>query len=191
MKLVVGLGNPGKRYTKTRHNFGFMALEALAAEFRTSFHESQFSGELAVVEGPSGRIFFLKPQTFMNRSGESVAAIAKFYKIEPKKILVIYDDLDLPLGRLRVVCKGSSGGHNGIKSIIEHIGADHFCRLKLGIGRPADARIDVVDYVLMPFAKIELPKVEKVLKIAVNAASVFLQKGPLDAMNGFNGIVVE
>ena len=112
MKLVVGLGNPGKRYIKTRHNFGFMAVEALAAKLGTGFHESQFSGDLAMIDGPSGRVFLLKPQTFMNRSGESVVAITKFYKIEPENILVVYDDLDLPQWRLRVARKGGSGGRS-------------------------------------------------------------------------------
>lgn len=192
MKLIAGLGNPGKKHEKTRHNIGFMAVDGLIKKFNLNPHSGKFSAELAVKpDDEHNKIFFLKPQTYMNKSGDSVAAVAQFYKIDPEDILVIYDDLDLPLGRLRVVRKGSSGGHNGIKSIIEKLGTDHFNRLKLGISRPNDVRVDVVDYVLMPFAVSEKQAVERTLKMAAQAVAVFLQKGPQGAMNEFNGIRVE
>lgn len=189
MKLIIGLGNPGKKYEKTRHNIGFMALDRLVKKLGLNFHSGKFSAEQAIkTDELHDKIFFLKPQTYMNKSGDSVAALAQFYKIDPDDMLVIHDDLDLPLGRLRVVRKGSAGGHNGIKSIIEKLGAQNFNRLKLGIGRPADARVDVVDYVLMPFASSERQALESTLETAVQALDVFLQKGPQDAMNEFNGI---
>lgn len=187
-KLIVGLGNPGKKYEKTRHNVGFMVVDELVRLRQLKWQGTKFSGEWTF-ESRAGnhRDYFLKPQTYMNLSGDSVAALATFYKILPADILVIYDDLDLPLGRIRVAARGSSGGHNGIKSIIQTLGTEEFARVKIGIGRPSDARVATVDYVLMPFAASERGEVNQTIQRVVQAAQVYLQKGIQDAMNEFNG----
>lgn len=187
-KLIVGLGNPGKKYEKTRHNIGFMVVDELVRARQVQWQGTKFFGEWAC-ESRAGnhRDYFLKPQTYMNLSGESVAALATFYKIAPADILVIYDDMDLPLGRIRVAARGSSGGHNGIKSIIQMLGTEEFARVKIGIGRPLDVRVATVDYVLMPFAPPERELVRQIIQRSVQAAQVYLQKGIQDAMNEFNG----
>lgn len=189
MKLIVGLGNPGKKYERTRHNFGFAALDELARAIRMDLLPSSYKGELAVVShAVHDKIFFLKPQTYMNLSGESVASLTNFYKISPQDILVIFDDLDLPLGRIRFAVKGSAGGHNGIKSLIQHLGTTDFPRLKLGIGRPTHPEFEVVDYVLQKFSKDEAVIAEQVLKTAVEAIQYFLEVNDvMRAANKYNG----
>lgn len=189
MKLIVGLGNPGKKYERTRHNFGFAALDELARALRVDFSPSSYKGELAIVSHSiHDKIFLLKPQTYMNLSGESAALLANFYKISPQDVLVIFDDLDLPLGRLRFAAKGSAGGHNGIKSLIEHFGTTDFPRLKLGIGRPIHPGFEVVDYVLQKFSKDESVVTEKVLKTAVEAVEYYLEVNDVTkAANRYNG----
>lgn len=191
-KLIVGLGNPGKKFEKTRHNFGFMVVDELVRARQIHWQGIKFSGEWAFESSSANqRVYFLKPQTYMNLSGDSVAALATFYKILPADILVIYDDLDLPLGRIRVATKGSSGGHNGIKSIIQTLGTEEFARVKIGIGRPSDARVATVDYVLMPFTSGERGAVKQTIQRVVQAAQVYLQKGIQDAMNEFNSKVAK
>lgn len=190
MKLIVGLGNPGKKFEGTRHNIGFMVLDALAREFSFSFQsdKAKFKGDLAEIRHPvHQKVFFLKPNTFMNLSGESVIAVSQFYKIPPQDILVIYDDLDLALGRTRLAKKGSAGGHNGMKSLIEHVGTQDFPRLKLGIGRPKVVQQPVIDYVLQKFASEEKESVAAVLDKAVSAVQFFLEADDLEkVMNRFN-----
>lgn len=189
MKLIIGLGNPGRKYMNTRHNAGFMVLDQLVQSLGSAFSdEAKFKGQLAELRhAQAGRVFFLKPQTFMNVSGESVVAVSQFYKIEPVDFLVVYDDLDLPLGRMRLAAKGSAGGHNGIKSLIEKLGTQGFPRLKLGIGRPKFAQQPVVDYVLEDFSKEELPLVTDVTARAGMAIKAFLETDDLaKVMNQFN-----
>lgn len=192
VKLIVGLGNPGKKYEKTRHNFGFAALDELARSLKADFLPSSFKGELAIASHPvHDKIFLLKPQTYMNLSGESAAPLAHFYKIAPADILVLFDDLDLPLGRMRFAAKGSAGGHNGIKSLIGHLGTADFPRLKLGIGRPTHPGFEVVDYVLQKFSKEESVVAEKVLQTAAEAIQYLLAGNDLTrAANRYNGVAL-
>lgn len=190
VKLIVGLGNLGKKYERTRHNFGFAAVDEVARALRVDFSPSSFKGELAVATHPvHDKVFLLKPQTYMNLSGESAAPLASFYKIPPEDILVLFDDLDLPLGRMRFAAKGSAGGHNGIKSLIQHLGTTDFPRLKLGIGRPTHPGFEVVDYVLQKFSKEEAIIAEKVLKLAAEAVLFYLASDATRAANKYNGVV--
>ncbi|MEO2068395.1 MAG: aminoacyl-tRNA hydrolase [Desulfurobacteriaceae bacterium] len=175
IKLIVGLGNPGKKYENTRHNVGWMALDRLALRLGVSFSKEKFKGKLSEISLDDGRkVFLLKPLTFMNLSGESVGELARFYKLQPQEVLVVYDDLDLPLGKLRLRLKGSSGGHKGVLSIEKHLGSREFPRLRIGIGRPL-TKEEVVDYVLSPFGKDELPILEESLERAVDCLEEILK----------------
>lgn len=188
MKLIVGLGNPGKKYENTRHNFGFMLADELARAKGFDFTSSlKFQGEFAELRDKvHDKIFFLKPTTFMNLSGEAVLPVMQFYKIAPEDVLVIHDDLDLPLGSMRLARKGSPGGHNGLKSIIQNLGTQEFCRLRLGIGRPKFVGQEVVDFVLQKFSKDERPLVDEVLADSCKAITTFLEHGIQMAMNEWN-----
>lgn len=167
MKLVVGLGNPGDKYAKTRHNIGFEVINKLQKDLNTIGEKDKFQGLLSEKNIDGEKVLFLKPQTFMNLSGNSIAAVINFYKIDVKNdMIVIYDDMDLPVGKLRVKEKGSSGGHNGIKSIISHLG-DEFLRIKCGIGKSKD---DTIDFVLGQFDKSEQETVDKMIESASNCA---------------------
>ena len=167
MKLVVGLGNPGDKYAKTRHNIGFEVINKLQKDLNIIGEKDKFQGLLSEKNIDGEKVLFLKPQTFMNLSGNSIAAVVNFYKIDAKNdMIVIYDDMDLPVGKLRVKEKGSSGGHNGIKSIISHLG-DEFLRIKCGIGKSKD---DTIDFVLGQFDKSEQKVVDKMIKNAADCA---------------------
>ena len=163
-RLIVGLGNPGAEYSETRHNAGFWFCERLADTLGVRFsHESRFHG--LVANAREAGMWLLMPQTFMNRSGQAVAALANFYKIEPGEILVIHDDLDLPPGGIRLKLGGGNGGHNGLKDIQARLGTPDFWRLRLGIGHPRTLNLaqQVVDFVLHPPRKAELPDIEHAL----------------------------
>lgn len=162
MKLIVGLGNPGNKYEKTRHNIGFEVVDRFAQEIGISSLKDKFQGLLGETTYKGEKIYILKPQTYMNLSGNSLSAVAKFYKIENKDIVVVYDDMDLPLGKLRYKENGSSGGHNGIKSIISHIG-ENFKRIKCGIGKPPAKDVNI-DFVLGKFTKEEQINVDDMIK---------------------------
>ena len=167
MYIIAGLGNPTREYEKTRHNVGFDTIDVLADKLNTSVDEKKFKGLYGrgIIAGE--KVILLKPQTFMNLSGNSIAAVVNFYKIDAKKdMIVIYDDMDLPVGKLRVKEKGSSGGHNGIKSIISHLG-DEFLRIKCGIGKSKD---DTIDFVLGQFDKSEQEVVDKMIENAADCA---------------------
>lgn len=167
MKLIVGLGNPGDKYAKTRHNIGFEVINKLQKDLNIIGEKDKFQGLLSEKNIDGEKVLFLKPQTFMNLSGNSIAAVINFYKIDAKNdMIVIYDDMDLPVGKLRVKEKGSSGGHNGIKSIISHLG-DEFLRIKCGIGKSKD---DTIDFVLGQFDKSEQEIVDKMIESASNCA---------------------
>ncbi|MHD0318989.1 aminoacyl-tRNA hydrolase [Fusobacterium sp. THCT1E2] len=167
MKLVVGLGNPGDKYAKTRHNIGFEVINKLQKDLNIIGEKDKFQGLLSEKNIDGEKVLFLKPQTFMNLSGNSIAAVVNFYKIDAKNdMIVIYDDMDLPVGKLRVKEKGSSGGHNGIKSIISHLG-DEFLRIKCGIGKSKD---DTIDFVLGQFDKSEQEIVDKMIENASDCA---------------------
>ena len=183
LRLVVGLGNPGPKYTNTRHNVGFLVVEKLAADAGEPFeHSRRWVADIARFGQGN---YLAKPQTYMNLSGEAVAKIAHFYRIEPAEILVVYDDIALPLGRLRIRPKGSAGGHNGMKSIIQHLGTDQFPRLRVGIGN-ADLPGEMVDHVLGKFSKSERSELEKAVERAVLAVCHIRDHGLPDAMTLFN-----
>lgn len=180
-QLIVGLGNPGARYGNTRHNIGFMVLEALAQDLALSFKKTRF-GLVAKGNG----FWLLKPLTFMNLSGQAVGPMLRWHRLTPSDLFVVGDDLDLPLGRVRLRRGGSSGGHNGLKSIIETIGTDQFSRLRLGIDRPP-AGTPVIDWVLTPFSKTEQELLGQVIARATKAVHTVLTDGVGVAMNRFNG----
>jgi len=183
IRLVVGLGNPGTEYEDTRHNIGFELVDRLASENDSKWsRERKFRAKVA--KGING-IILAKPLTYMNLSGNAVARLGQFYKLPPSQILVVYDDLDLSLGRMRFRKEGSSGGHNGIKSIIEFLHTKEFPRLKLGIG-VAGENATVIDHVLGKFSKNEQEELEKVLAIAVDGVNCALSEGLAQAMNQFN-----
>jgi PTH1 family peptidyl-tRNA hydrolase len=182
-RLVVGLGNPGPEYNRTRHNVGFAVVDFLAAEWGLTWQHSK-SWQALWAKGE--KALLVKPTSYMNRSGEAVAAVTGFYKIEPAEILVVLDDLALELGRLRLRPEGGTGGHNGLESIIVHLGTEAIPRLRLGIG--AAPREGAVDYVLGRFFEEELPVVQKTVERAGDAVKCAIDKGVLSAMNLFNKI---
>ena len=183
VRLVVGLGNPGAEYNRTRHNVGFNVVDFLASEWRLtwqhskSWHALWAKGEKAIL---------VKPTSYMNRSGEPLSAVANFYKIAPAEVLVVLDDLALELGRLRLRTEGGAGGHNGLESVIMHLGTEAIPRLRIGIGgAPSEG---AVDYVLGRFLEEEIPVVEKAIERAAEAVKCTIDKGVLSAMNLFNKI---
>ncbi|OIN65579.1 aminoacyl-tRNA hydrolase [Exiguobacterium sp. KRL4] len=185
MKCIVGLGNPGAKYANTRHNIGFLAIDALAKEHDIKLTESKFKAVFGTGMIKGERVLLVKPLTYMNLSGEAVRPLLDFYKIAVEDVLVIYDDLDLPLEKMRLRSKGSAGGHNGVKSLIQHLGTQDIKRLKLGVGRPP-APIQVIDWVLMPFAKSEQVTLQHVLADSVNIATDFIDTPFLALMNRYN-----
>ncbi len=191
-KIIVGLGNPGPKYEKTRHNIGFIVVDHLAEAYHLRFHSGKksFKSETATGTIDHSKVLLVKPLTFMNNSGEAVKAILDFYKSKPEDVLVVHDDLDLPLGRIRIVKKGGAGGHNGIRSIIAHVGTQNFPRLRIGIGRPQN-EIPVENYVLSPFSRQERELLEKIIKTSTEAIITILRKGIDIAMNQFNGRIIE
>lgn len=184
MKLIVGLGNPGKEYEKTRHNVGFMVMNRLSDVMNVSISNSKFKGEYVKFKYKGEDVILLKPMTYMNSSGESVIQIMNYFKIDAKDLLVVYDDLDMPVGKLRLRESGSAGGHNGMKSIIAHVGTQSFKRIRVGIDK--HPRIKVVDYVLGHFNKDEQPLIEEGIENAVKAIELYLDKDFIAAMNAFN-----
>jgi PTH1 family peptidyl-tRNA hydrolase len=185
MRLMVGLGNPGPEYAKTRHNVGFQVADELARRWGLEFRRGKWKSLVAAGSAHGQSVVLLKPQTFMNDSGQAVGGAAQFYKAEPADVLVVYDDIDLPLGKLRLREQGSHGGHNGVRSIIQHLHSMAFPRLKVGVGRPA--RGDPADHVLTGFRKHELPIVEELIPRAADAVETALRDGVIAAMNQFNG----
>lgn len=188
MYLIAGLGNPERRYEGTRHNVGFEVIDRLAEKLSTSVEEKKFKGcyGKGVIGGE--KVILLKPQTYMNLSGESVRAAADFYKIQPDHIIVVYDDISLDAGQLRIRTKGSAGGHNGVKNIIAHLGTQEFPRVKVGVGANPP-RMDLADYVLSPFGKEDQEKMAAAFDEAAQAVESLIEEGPDRAMNRFNGHV--
>ncbi len=187
-KLVVGLGNPGKEYAGTRHNIGFDVVERVAGKLDCSLRKKlKFAAEVGEVTLDSGKIMFAKPQTFMNRSGASVVALVNWTKVLPAEVLVIVDDADLPLGQLRLRLSGGSGGHNGLRSIIEALGGnEEFVRLRIGIGRTLPAGADISGHVLGRFSAAERKEVAAAVETAVDAVECCFRDGFAVAMNRFN-----
>jgi PTH1 family peptidyl-tRNA hydrolase len=184
IKLIVGLGNPGARFANSRHNIGFMIADRFARAHDLAFSRKRFNAQIAEGTVAAQRVLLAKPQTFMNASGEAVGKLFAFYKVAPHDLLVIYDDLDLPLGKMRLRSRGSSGGHHGMESIIARVGASDFPRLRVGIGRPnPDADID---HVLGSFDEDEREVMDETLARAVEAVDVWLARGIAAGMNQFN-----
>ena len=184
MFLIVGLGNPGREYENTRHNIGFAAIDVIAEKYNIDINRTKFKGEYGEGFINGNKVILLKPYTFMNLSGESVREAIDFYKLTEDQVLIIYDDISLELGRLRIREKGSAGGHNGIKSIINHMGTDVFTRIKIGVGAPKG---DLVNHVLGKFSKDEVNILKQTLDAVTEATADIIDNGAKDAMNNFNG----
>ncbi|MBJ8112465.1 aminoacyl-tRNA hydrolase [Bacillus cereus group sp. N6] len=185
MKLIVGLGNPGREYELTRHNIGFMAIDELAKRWNISLNEQKFKGVFGAGFVNGEKVILLKPLTYMNLSGESIRPLMDYYKIDVEDFVVLYDDLDIPVGKLRLRMKGSAGGHNGVKSTISHLGTQEFQRIRMGIDRPKNG-MKVVDYVLGRFTSEEIPDVSYSIEKAADACEEWLNKPFLQIMNTFN-----
>lgn len=183
--LVVGLGNPGSQYEFTKHNVGFLTVDYLADKLNIKINKLKFKGLFAKEKIENEDVVLLKPQTYMNLSGESVRDFANFFKIPPENIIVVVDDVDLPMGKIRIRKKGSAGTHNGMKSIIYQLQSDNFIRIKVGIEKE-DRKDDLADYVLKGFSKDEVPVMEESMERAAKAVLEILKKGPDVAMNKFN-----
>ncbi|WP_342375034.1 aminoacyl-tRNA hydrolase [Myxococcus stipitatus] len=188
MKLICGLGNPGREYERHRHNIGFMAVEALLSRARAELNQEKFAAKVGQGTLAGERILFIEPQTFMNLSGRSVAEAARFYKVAPEDVLVIHDELDLPLGRLQLKAGGGSGGHNGLKSIVSSLGSEAFVRLRFGIDKPTgpNARERVAGYVLSNFDDGERRQLDELIARAVDMTECWVRDGLSVAMNRFN-----
>ena len=185
MKIFVGLGNPTKEYADTKHNVGFMLADRLAAKISASDWREKFDALVAESFVDEQKILIVKPQTFMNLSGESVAPLVNFYKIDIKNLVVAHDDMDLPLGMIRLRPKGSGGGHHGVESIIQHLGAQNFPRVRIGVGRPP-ANWTVNHHVLSPFAPEDREKISASIDELVPAVLCIFREGIDNAMNKFN-----
>ena len=181
IRVIAGLGNPGPEYAATRHNIGFMVVDQLAAQFGSTWERS---GKWEALSAKCGAVLLVKPLSFMNHSGYPLLSVTQFYKIEPQQILVVLDDLDLPLGRLRLRARGGSGGHNGLESIIMQFDTENIPRLRIGIG--SAPREGSVDYVLSRFFDEEKPIVRSTIERAVEALKCVIDKGLVSAMNTFN-----
>ena len=185
MKLIAGLGNPGGRYEETRHNVGFVIVDALAARAQIALTSNKFEGEFGQGTLRRQKVALLKPQTFMNCSGDSVAPAARFYKVLGEDLIVVHDELDLPLGRLQLRRGGGTGGHHGLDSIIDRLGTDDFIRLRVGIGKPEE-RERTVGHVLGGFSRDEAPMWKEVASRAVSAIEALFDHGLAKAMTLFN-----
>ena len=183
MFLIVGLGNPGKEYKNTRHNIGFEAIDVISKKYKIEVNRIKFKGVYGETFIGREKVILLKPSTYMNLSGESIRAVMDFYKVSQENVLVIYDDISLEVGRLRIRDKGSAGGHNGIKSIISHMGTEEFGRIKIGVGQPNG---DLVKYVLGNLAKEERKILDEVLETVVSATEVIIKEDVKEAMNKYN-----
>ena len=189
--LIVGLGNPGSDYSRTRHNAGFLVVERLAERWRANWsYERKFDALLARAELASRRVLLCRPQTYMNASGEAVGAVKEFFRVALSRILLVVDDADLPLGRLRLRPEGSSGGHHGLESVEQHLGTRNYARLRVGIGRVDGAR-EITGHVLGRFGSTEALLVDKVLSAAADQAETWLGAGIQKAMNQFNRVSFE
>ena len=187
--LIVGLGNPGSQYERTRHNMGFRALDLLAKDLGCKVDRTKFRGLTGQAVFDGRKLLLLKPQTFMNASGDSVREAAAFYKLPPERVIVLFDDISLAPGRLRVRGSGSAGGHNGIKSIIAQLGSQAFPRVKIGVGAKPHPDYDLADWVLSGFSAQEEKLIGPALERAGQAALCILEKGVQEAENRYNGAV--
>lgn len=185
--LIVGLGNPGREYEKTRHNCGFRALDGLAQQLGCKVDKLKFQGLYTQTTYGGKKLFLLKPQTYMNLSGRAVLQLSAYFHIPPQRIIVLFDDISLEPGRLRVRAEGSAGGHNGIKSIIQELGSQDFPRVKIGVGAKPNPDFDLADWVLSTFSASEEKALAVSLKNAADAALAVIDHGVPEAANRFNG----
>ncbi|MBC2160383.1 aminoacyl-tRNA hydrolase [Listeria booriae] len=184
MKMIVGLGNPGKKYERTRHNVGFMVVDELSFRHQTPWKKSKFNGMISNIVVNGEKVLLVKPLTFMNLSGECVRPLMDYYDIPVEDVLIVYDDLDLPTGKIRLRQKGGAGGHNGMKSLIQHLKTQEFNRIRVGVDRPANG--DVINYVLGDFPKAEQPDIIAAIKQSADAIEAWPGKNFQDVMNNFN-----
>lgn len=185
MKIIVGLGNPGNEYAKTRHNVGFMLVDALAEHLNINLWKDKFNAQIAEGRIGTEKILLVKPQTYMNNSGEAVGPLMRWYKVTPEDIIVAHDDMDIPAGTIRIRKKGSSGGHNGIKSLIAHLGSENFPRVRLGVGRPLPGW-SVVNHVLASFPQEDKTAVDEAIKYLIPAVECIVNDSVDMAMNKYN-----
>ena len=185
--LLVCLGNYGQRYENTRHNIGFLAAERLIDKNGLRCNRLRFKALTEIIDFGGARVLLMMPQTYMNLSGEAAGEAARFYKVPPEKVLVISDDVSLPLGKVRVRGNGSAGGHNGLKNIIAHLGTDAFPRVKVGVGAPPNPEYDMADWVTGGFSASERKVIDDALDRALSAAECVIEKGVTEAQNRFNG----
>ena len=185
MYIIVGLGNPGREYENTRHNTGFIAIDKLANKYNIEINKEKHKAIIGtgVIEGE--KVILVKPQTFMNLSGEAVREVINFYKEEIKNFIVIFDDIDLPVGTIRIKERGSAGTHNGVKSLVHELGTQEFKRIKVGIGSP-NGKMDLVSYVLGKFSNEEFKEIEASTNKVVNAIEIIIKDGLAKAMNEYN-----
>ncbi|MEG2353177.1 MAG: aminoacyl-tRNA hydrolase [Clostridium sp.] len=188
MYLVVGLGNPGNEYRNTRHNIGFEAVDTLAYMYKTSIERAKFKGIYGESRIESEKVIFLKPTTYMNLSGECVIQFAKYYNIPNENIIILYDDISLEIGKMRIREKGSAGGHNGIKSLIACLSTEVFTRVKIGVGKPEH---DLVSHVLGKINDEDMPRLKQVLEATVQAVAIIIKEDVKTAMNKYNGFMAE
>lgn len=184
--LVVFLGNPGPKYTGTRHNAGFMAADEVEKKLGVRIDRLRFHALTVQAILGGENVLLMKPQTFMNLSGEAVGEAARFYKIPPERVLVVSDDISLPVGRIRIRTKGSAGGHNGLKNIIAHLGTDEFPRVKLGVGAPPHPEYDMIDWVLGSFKDQDAEDIHAACVTAADALECYIAEGAERAMNKFS-----
>lgn len=185
MKIIAGLGNPGSEYAKTRHNVGFMFVDALAGKLGVTEWKDKFEAKIGETRIGSEKVLLVKPQTYMNESGRSLGPLMSFYKLEPEDLIVVHDDMDIPAGTIRIRKKGSAGGHNGIKSILAHVGDEHFPRVRIGIGRPLPGWT-VVNHVLAPFPEEDAKQVAEAIEYLIPAVECIVKEDVDKAMNQYN-----
>ena len=185
--IIVGLGNPGKEYEHTRHNVGFRAVELAAGQLKTKIDRLKFKALTRLVTWNGQKLLLVEPQTYMNLSGAAVSALATYYKVKPERILVIFDDISLPVGKIRIRRDGSAGGHNGIKSLIQSLGTDQFPRVKVGVGAKPHPDYDLADWVLSKFSAQEEKALAPALENAAAAAFLLMEQGVEKAASAYNG----
>ncbi|MDX8363137.1 aminoacyl-tRNA hydrolase [Cytobacillus sp. IB215316] len=185
MKLIVGLGNPGREYALTKHNVGFMVIDQLSTRFNIDIDKSKFSGLYGTGMYNGEKVILCKPLTYMNLSGECIGPLMDYFDIPIEDLLIIYDDLDLPTGKIRLRTKGSAGGHNGIKSTVNHLGTQEFKRVRIGIGRPTNG-MAIPNYVLTKFVDDEIEKINDAIKVSTDVCEDWISSPFLQVMNKYN-----